>query len=89
MDWRVSRETFGLVNVVEREGDLALAEHVPGSVEQLGSNLRVHDIIDHGLEIGPAVELSSELWRKSCSHGCGSVGSNGAERGVGRKGSEW
>lgn len=88
MDWRVSCDTFGLVNVVEREGDLVLAEHVPGSVEQLGGNLRVHDIVDHGLEIGSAVELPCELWRKSCSHGCGSVGSNDAGGWMGRTGSE-
>jgi hypothetical protein len=50
--------TLGLVNVVEREGDLTLAKHEPSTVEQLGRNLRTHASVDHGFEVGSAVELT-------------------------------
>lgn len=63
-------DTFGLVDVVEGEGDLALAEHVPGSVEEFSCDLGIHDVVDHGVYVCSAVELSCELWRDPVRHLC-------------------
>lgn len=63
-----SAALFGLVDVVEGEGDLSLAEHVPGPVEEFGCDLGVHDVVDHGVYVCSAVELSCELWRDPVRH---------------------
>lgn len=60
--------TLGLVDIVIRERDLVLREHMPGPIKQLDRDLWVHGGIDHRLNIGLAVKLSCKFGRESCRH---------------------
>lgn len=61
---------------------------MPGPVEEFGCDLRIHDVVDHGVYVCSAVELSCELWRDPVRHICAGVCLAVDERWLGRSGVE-